>query len=34
MKNMMMNILKFFNLKDCSNSSVLSHYDLNMYLWY
>ena len=34
MKNMIMNIFKFFSLKNCSNSSVLSHYDLGMFLWY
>ena len=34
MKNMIMNIFKFFSLKHCSSSSVLSHYDLGMYLWY
>ena len=34
MKNTIMNIFKLFSLKNCSNSSVLSHYDLGMYLWY
>ena len=34
MKNFMMNVLKYFSLKGCDSNSVLSHYDLNMYLWY
>ena len=34
MKNFVMKVLALLEMKDCSYSSVLSHYDLDMYLWY
>ena len=33
MKNFMMYVLKLFGMKGCS-SSVMSYYDLDMYMWY
>ena len=34
MKNFMMNVMRFFRMKGCSSSSVMSYYDLDMYMWY
>ena len=34
MTNIMMRFFKFFSLKGCGSCSILSHYDMDMYLWY